>query len=386
MKIPAKWNCCAKPKRGSKGAKQRKRKWHREWLLRRRAKLERQKIRRYNRNDEATLELKALGSNEHSKKSVYYASRHKVVIELPETLDFNEHYEETATHFAILRNAVRGRQTVKKLRFDNIRYISPSAALVLASEVDRWNHAVKGKLRADIGSWDLNIKRLLCQMGYFELLKIPRPEEDTLTKGPTTFLQFKRGVLDQKDGGRIAKELRINIEEIVGQQIQKQFLYEGLSEAITNVGQHAYRHGSGFILQNWWLSASYDADTSRLCVMFYDHGSGIPETLPYADFFDKMRGFFSGWSDSDKIKAAMEIGRSATGKSERGKGLQNLLEFARTHDEGQLTIYSLNGMYRRKYSTVNGSQTAEIEQKDHKISIGGTLVEWYVQLQGNEKN
>ena len=41
----------------------------------------------------------------------------------------------------------------------------------------------------------------------------------------------------------------------------------------------------------------------------------------------------------------MEVGRTSTRLQERGKGLQNLVEFAKIYSEGRLSIYSIRGMY-----------------------------------------
>ena len=189
-------------------------------------------------------------------------------------------------------------------------------------------------------------------------------------------------MISKKDGGELAKQLRIEIETIVGERIKKHFLFEGLSEAITNVGQHAYPNANDFLLQQWWLSASYDSANKKLGVTFYDQGAGIPKTLPRAYFFGLIKNVleYLSWSDSKKIEAAMETGRTSTGRSERGKGLQNLIEFAKSHLEGQLSIYSLHGMYRQCFTFVGNEQKTNSIRRDHNTSIGGTLIEWSVKL------
>jgi len=78
-----------------------------------------------------------------------------------------------------------------------------------------------------------------------------------------------------------------------------------------------------------------------------------------------------------KIAGAMEVGRTSSRLAERGKGLQNLIEFAKAHSFGSLSIYSLRGMYRQVFT--NGSEPDDIK-RDFQNSIGGTLVEWSVNL------
>lgn len=210
-------------------------------------------------------------------------------IYLPKHLDFLENYENTANYFHSVRKVVLDKKKLKRLDFPKTRNISPSAALALASEVDCWNQAVGGRLRADTESWHPDIQRLLVQMGYFELLGLPRPPE-TLKERNTIFTQFYRGGSKTADKGKVAKTLRENIEEIVGRKMQNHtLLFTGLTEAITNVGHHAYYDPKKKPYGNkpWWLSASWNKKTRRLCVTFYDHGVGIPETLPKNPFFKK---------------------------------------------------------------------------------------------------
>lgn len=52
--------------------------------------------------------------------------------------------------------------------------------------------------------------------------------------------------------------------------------------------------------------------------------------------------------DEQLLKAAVEIKRSSTGEEDRGKGLQDLLEFIKQRGEGYLSIMSGKGLY--KYS------------------------------------
>ena len=352
---------------------------HQQWLLRRRAKELWRRNRFKRRRIRGAQTHTHLHVNTLTKSSVKSQKDKRIVIVLPSRLDFEENYETTTSHFAILREAVQTGLRIKTLEFGKIRAISPSAALVLASEVDQWKQRWRGKLRADLPTWDEDIKRLLCQMGYFELLDIPNPETDWPTKS-MTFLPFKRGRVSDSNGGQLAKELRIHIETLVKQKIKRHFLFEGLSEAITNVVQHAYCGVTDLSRKQWWLSASFDSDAQKLCVTFYDQGVGIPETLPTSGFSEQIKDWTNTWTDSRKIEAAMAVGRTASQLPERGKGLQNLVEFARSHREGSLAIFSNLGMYRQSFTNGADGQRDRDMRRDHKNSVGGTLIEWSVTI------
>ena len=322
-----------------------------------------------------------LGINELNFDSVGYSyNEKKLDIILPESLDFESNYELTASHLRVLRKAVEKDTKIRRIDFSRIKILSTSAALVLASTVDQWRERVSGKIRADLPTWGHDIRKLLCQMGYFELLNLPAPVK-TWDDETVTFLPFIRGRIGEDAPGEKAKQLRIKIEEVVGKSIQRRPLFEGISEAITNVCQHAYDGVSDEKRKYWWLSASSDASSRELRVTFYDKGLGIPKTLPAHRNFERFLSLFGSWPDSKKIEAAMKIGRTASGLEERGKGLQNLIEFAKAHSKGGLPVRSLKGTYEEAYETgVDHQQIRNVALQDHKCSIGGTLIEWSVLL------
>jgi hypothetical protein len=349
------------------------------WLLRQREKKLERRNRKKNCPDSGFRPLAGIHLNARTKRSVNVDKEKMITIALPEHLDFEDNYENTVSHFSVLREAVQNRKRIRSLDFSSIKFISPSAALVLASEVDQWNQRIRGRLKASLPSWDEDLKRLLCQMGYFELLQIEKPATDWPT-GKTTFLKFKRGQANEPNGGQLARQLRMEIEQIVGQKIKKHFLFEGLSEAITNVGQHAYRGIGDHKRRQWWLSASFNSEDKTLCITFYDQGEGIPQTIPTSGIAEFIKDYSGFWSDSQKIKAATEVGRTASGQAERGKGLQDLIVFAKAHSFGKLSIYSLRGLYMQMFSQNGIPAEQNSLRRDFENSIGGTLIEWSVKL------
>ncbi|WP_193213631.1 hypothetical protein [Luteolibacter marinus] len=299
---------------------------------------------------------------------------------LPAHLNFEADYDETASNLRILRRAVENGVRIRTIDFSRLKKMSTSAALVLASTVDQWNIRVKGKLKADLPSWDERILVLFYQMGFFDLLGLPQPKVE-LPTSKIEYLKFSRGQVGEADPGSIAVELRKRIEEIVGIRIKRPELFEGLSEAITNVCHHAYNEVNDDRRKYWWVSASFNRENKELKVTFYDKGVGIPRTLPAHDLFEKIRTFFFGWGDSQKIEAAMELGRTSTKKAERGHGLQNLVRFARAHSRGRIRIYSIKGVYEEVFEVVdNQVKSSSFRPEDFRTSIGGTLIEWSVTL------
>lgn len=264
----------------------------------------------------------------------------------------------------------------KNLDFNKIRHINSSSALMLAAEIDVWNSKVNNQLQPVYKKWDEKIKILLCEMGFFELLKLTPLENRQSTN--TTFLQFISG---KKSEGEKAKELREKIEGVIGKELeQKIHLFEGLLEAFTNTRQHAYQEDNSNEYDKWWITASYEKDNKKLVVSMYDRGDSIPATMKTGKkwlFLDERKYE----EDSTLIKIAMETSfankktRSITDERHRGKGLKQLLTFI--ENTGKLTIISKKG-YCVFTSNAKGLETKQ--KKELKYSLQGTLIEWEIRL------
>jgi hypothetical protein len=117
----------------------------------------------------------------------------------------------------------------------------------------------------------------------------------------------------------------------------------------------------------------------ELTITFCDLGVGIPQTLPSLYPIERIREYLSILPgvkppDASMIQAAVELGRSATGQTHRGKGLsRDLRRFIQFANAGEMFIFSNRGMY--KYSGKHGEQT-----RDFRRSIHGTLIKWRVPM------
>jgi hypothetical protein len=204
---------------------------HREaWLLHRcekhRNRKQRAKTRRLHRArfGRSWHEPEPEGTPKHIKKSRDMG----VEVVLPERMDIEANYGATARALIKVRQASRRKLRLRYLNFDEIRYVSPAAALLLASEVDRWSDSLGGMLRARDAKWHPPVKRLLFQMGLFELLglEVPKDMDGAVN---TTFLPFMRGNVDDRThAGAFAKQLRQRIEEVAATAIKKHLLSDGI--------------------------------------------------------------------------------------------------------------------------------------------------------------
>lgn len=298
-------------------------------------------------------------------------------------MNLSRNYDETIALIWSLRGMSRaGLRIPTIIDFKPIRKISPAAALLLAAELDRWNQLNKQrKLKAvDVHRWDPGVRKLLKQMGFFELLGVSESalkcEIPAAAHGDPQFLPFYAG---EGSGGDAAEELRGLIEALAGKISARYALYDGLVEGMTNVQHHAYPNDRR--IRRWWISASVNPEDEKLTVLCLDHGVGIPNTLPKKNG-EELRSYIRLVGDILKddarmIKAAVELRRTSTRKRNRGHGLTRDIRrlISSSRSGGRLRIYSGNGMYCYEKSA-GGAEAVRLSNLARPI--GGTFIEWVI--------
>lgn len=303
----------------------------------------------------------------------------------PEEFNLSASYETTVKFLMQFRRWGSSSRNARSFYVDlrPVRKISPAGALLLAAEFHRWKLVYNRKLRArDAPEWNEEVLSLLGTMGFFDLLSV---DQNTLPAVSNSndgmfFLPFGCG---RNTDGRPFLKLRDMIEASVGRLRQRLMLYQGVTEAITNVLHHAYTHSNN--LSRWWMSASIDRRQSKLTVMVLDHGEGIPRTLPRKGVVEKIQEFLNVASlaaysnDGRMIEAAVTLGRSAVQQRNRGHGLQRDIQAAIRSFDGtaRLRIHSNRGKYtfERDYNGNVSTSTSTAVQ-----SLYGTFIEWTFEL------
>jgi len=315
-----------------------------------------------------------------------------VTITLPRVMNFSDQYESTAVQInAIRKLAPRNRLFPNSLslglvNFDQLEAISTSAALVLTAELSKWDDHKRHRLLPRVDNWNPDIFSRFYQLGFFELFrKTAAVEKMALGVGGVGEVRLVQYIKEKTGAASKTRLLKEAITDIIGDNISKwPILNSGLSEAITNVSQHAYPESQGFSQdhKHWYLSGGYNPITKELKFVFYDQGIGIPNSLPSSEIWEKVVDFLSFVPAMERkhdellLKAAVEIERTSTEESDRGKGLQDLLEFINERGQGYLSILSQHGLY--KYSVKNGSSRVKSERFIYPIE--GTLIIWKVTL------
>lgn len=300
-------------------------------------------------------------------------------------------YDETVDFLTDFRTKIFEEKCPTALDFTTLKAISPGAALVLAAEIDRWRRLFKFKpMASELDKWKPEIRKLLKQMGFFEVLDVSNPPEEIITEdsevSDPSIQEFLEFVSSDQVYGEMAIALRQTLEASTGEDIaDSKGLYRSATEAMTNVIKHAYIDVTNkhypFLKNRWWMSGSIRRDKNRVTVMIFDQGVGIAQTLPKKFGWELINGFLSkfGLTDSDAsmIRAAMEMGRSQTNLPHRGKGLPDIKGLIDKIGSGRLRVVSGRGCY--EYSHEKGVIT-----RDYSKSLGGTLIQWDFPIKQDE--
>ncbi|MEM5512023.1 hypothetical protein WNY79_03870 [Pseudoalteromonas sp. AS84] len=323
-----------------------------------------------------------------------------LVIHLPETMNFSNNQDETVQCLTAIRKLVSVFEVYKsrkiphkayKLRsvnFDSLASISTSAALVLTAEVSKWNISIKKKLKPQVEKWHEDIYIQFEQLGFFDLFN-NKPEKSVISQKSSPdvdFVRYVRGQCGNSDEAKDKKkELKAEISKLVGAKVDKwTILHSGLTEAVTNVTHHAYPGSKSCEEKSWYLTGSFNKSTNEMKIAFYDQGVGIPNSLPASEIWEKVLTYFTKLNipsvehkkHARLLEAAVSIDRTSTMQTDRGKGLQDLLEFIRERKAGYLSILSYHGLYKCWIDKgKEQSKTISMERP-----LNGTLIVWNVKL------
>lgn len=272
-----------------------------------------------------------------------------------------------------------------RIDFTHTETFYPAATVLLFAEVDRL--VTMSPLAKPVSIIDPRARRpreVLKQIGIHEITGdrcdvIPERED-------VVYWKATKG-LDQSGENLAMLEVvaqRVNAEH--AQQLEVSGAWRGVSEAVANSVEHAYKapRSDGFQgLPNtrWWMFTQLRQGTFTMAVC--DLGCGyratIAQSLP-EQFVAEIAARFGGENrDAIAIRTAMEYGRSGTRRTERGKGSRDAFSVVQKHGRGELLILSNTGWMQ--YVFRDGKLTDEA-QGDLGIDIRGTVVWWKLPLKG----
>lgn len=322
------------------------------------------------------------------KNKVRSATVDHIRIIPPAVMSLTDNYEETVACLRKLKtatatpNAQRFRNSVF-IDFSTIERLSTAAALVLAAEIDRWRKLKGAKLQAkNPDNWHPNVARILKDLGFFELvdMQVPANLNGDGDNAEFTILPLVScNTLDRKKIAAIEDHLRSVAESLQ----QDPSIYQALTEAAYNSITHGYPSDYEFefvpLRGQWWATGSWSPEKSRVKLIVYDQGVGIPQTLPSWDQWEKTITWLSGRhkilsqvlkEHASVIEAALEVSRTSL-TSGHGQGLKDVVSPVDELKIGKVRILSGKGEVVYAYD----EPLKKIERTQH---LGGTLIEWTI--------
>lgn len=291
------------------------------------------------------------------------------------------------------RGKSRRRSISGYVDYANIEEISTAAAVVIAADYDRLA-TIKSEAppTVNLHKWSDPVFNKLLELGFFEIVglvdSIPdRYIDDGLTR--TMSIISGRDASQLEEAARHLKNLALLVRdgEIFDEELELA-INTALSEAMANVARHAYPDGHHFRFRHvskWWVTAAADRPNRKLTIVIYDQGASIPVTFTGRKMSERaksafMRVFqgdsaFDFDNDSAYILGAMQRGNTQTTEPNRGLGLSNMKDLIDICGMGRLTIFSRGGVCEYADGT-------ETYWPSLPYSIGGTLIEWTIQLPG----
>ncbi|WP_226557790.1 hypothetical protein [Salipiger thiooxidans] len=235
--------------------------------------------------------------------------------------------------------------------------------------------------------WSVEVSRMLYDVGFFRLLRVPTPDHFR-EEGGLQQITVLPMISSVELPGQLLQELLDDLSAIAEVLQQDPAIYSGLFEAAYNANKHAYPEDYEWefrpVARGWWATAGWNPREGCVKFLVYDQGVGIPATLPRWGGWERVRerlarsaGALLGdeasatFNDASKlIEAAIEVDRTSLDGG-HGKGLQDVVAVVQGRPGAKVRILSGKGrvLYYDDHT---------VELKDEALHLGGTLIEWTI--------
>ena len=320
-------------------------------------------------------------------------SRSTVVIQIPATL-MAETFESRTLVLDVLASLVRhlsATDATIKLDWSKVQKIYPGGMLVLLAYLELLSEQWPRRIRIACPRGSL-ASQLIRHFGFGPRFGV---SEVGNTPRHSSVLPWRFATGAHVDGETILDHIRGVAGHLVSEIPDG--LYDALSEAATNVRQHAYPATSEVpdAMKRWWLFSKSEKATERedgvIYLAFYDVGVGIPESMrdcllglreKAADLVRSVLAEFgiddALGQDAALVRLAVEHRRTRTGLPFRGKGLPEMKEFVVGTVGGRMTIISGLAQYSVR------AESPDATSVKCQRGILGTLILWSLPLKWKE--
>lgn len=249
------------------------------------------------------------------------------------------------------------------LDFRNVKILYPDGAIYLIHRLDKiYNkELVRGR-----SSYTPTVRAMLSKLGIHKLMKIK--EYKTVNSKPMVERwHFIEGI--NAELGVKYDEIEQQINKIVKDKKSKMILHNAISEAITNVINHAY--DANDVYKKWLLFFALAPEDNCCFIVLSDLGKTIPATIPvtWKEKVMNLNDLVLSKNDSQLIELATKLHKSSTGLNYRGKGFTDIMQVEEKLDGSKVMVVSRKGAW----SSVDG-------HKDFPEAITGTTVSWSLPL------
>ena len=263
------------------------------------------------------------------------------------------------------------------INFDQTTTLSSGGTLLFVATIDKLLAKFPGRLASNYPA-NSTIEQMFQHIGL--LKKLGNSPRLSITAENVKHWHFLCGETADLSGVK-------NLFNILATQLSDDTssgLFDSISEAVTNVVQHAYEgvesstesSSANNAPPRWWLFAQLK--DMELQIAICDLGIGIPKSLKekaeLTNILPNIMRRLRKRKSSGMIEIAVESSRSRTKLPHRGKGLPDMLVFSRQAKIGGFLIYSHHGYFA--YNAHFQSETA----RDFYPPVGGTVICWQLPL------
>ena len=324
----------------------------------------------------------------------FHCPKDSLIITLPQRMDFEENYEDSARVISIFRRALESGRRVSYIDFAKLKSISPACIMVFASYIDIWKRRMPA-VHARCETWEPSVEDAFTQLGVFEMLAMKHIRTVGGQQSTRKYMPLlTHGIVAAQghDVGTEAKRIRESIEKFIGKSLSRVRMYDSVTEAIFNVRNHAYKGMKpGRLPFRWWFSVSYDAQLNELGVILFDHGFGIPATMNTSTKFSRFKKLLSlkegGWSEESRLYVAFERDRRKIKSAKsfvegRGHGCQDIARLIFRQEQNLVGFGSSLSVIsgRARYDLAGNVDVGRGDSKSLKQKLQGTLIEWRIKL------
>jgi hypothetical protein len=284
----------------------------------------------------------------------------------PENFSIKDNPEETMNYFKDILSFMKQEKSKKNIEIDlhRVKAVTADAIIYLIAFLHsvKTHHSLSGNV-----PYDKEARGFIEKVGFANFVntngaEIPR--HDT-----TDFVQIKHGRRVQEN---IAKEICLFVHsKTTLQRIDTKFLFEIITEMMSNTFNHAYRDNSRNI-PNWYIYA--ERKNNLIDFVFLDTGLSIPSTVK-RKFKER---FFA--NESRLVSSALNGEfRTSSGEFFRGNGLPKIKKSVEEHQLEEVYVISNKAFCELKYYEKN------VIEKEQKRGIMGTMYCWQIKIKEDIK-